>query len=423
MQDWFSDPETLECPWKAYETMREEKPIFFSESLGAYIVTRYSDIQKISGDQKLFSSMPADSQEIGDLNYSSHFRHIYAELGVPVQTPTLVRTGGEEHRRYRSLVDRYFSLPVVNRMRPQLAAIVDELIDGFIDAGRVDLHRDFCLKLPLEVMCSLLGLPSDEAERLAASAEAQTRLSTGAIETEARRVELHREQALFHAFLLDLFDRKRKEPDGSILSDLLGDAADTGLPPDDAELCSLISLMNIGGHETTVSGLGNMLHLAFSQPGLEQTLRENPKLVPKFVEEALRLESPVVVMIRTPTEDTEIGGVALPRGKLILLNYAAANRDDRQFTCPDRLDLERKGIRNHLAFGSGVHYCLGASLARAELELAMNRILARMHDIRIDETAQPVVRQARVGVRTLASLPVIFTETAASVADRNSDGL
>jgi cytochrome P450 len=411
MQDWFSNPATLECPWQAYEAMREQKPIHFSESLGAYIVTRYSDVQKISGDQKLFSSMPLDSQEIGDLNYSSHFNHVYAELGVPVQVPTLVRTGGDEHRRYRNLVDRYFSLPVVNRMRPQLTAIVDQLIDTFIDAGRVDLHSQFCMKLPLEVMCSLLGLPSNEAERLAASADAQTRLSTGAIETEARRVELHHEQALFHAFLLDLFARKRLAPDGSILSDLLQDAAGSGSPPDDAELCSLISLMNIGGHETTVSGLGNMLYLAFSQPGVEQRLREAPKLIAKFVEEALRLESPVVVMIRTPTEDTEINGVALPKGTLMLLNYAAANRDDRQFSCPNQLDLERKGIRNHVAFGSGVHYCLGASLARAELELAMGRILERMHDIRIDETTSPVVHQARVGVRTLASLPIVFKKT------------
>jgi cytochrome P450 len=411
-QDWFSDPDTLECPWKVYETMREEKPIFFSESLGAYIVTRYPDVLSISGNQKLFSSMPADSHEIGDLNYASHFNHIYEEMGVPLQIPTLVRTGGDEHRRYRGLVDRYFSLSVVNRMRPQLTAIVDQLIDNFIDAGRVDLHRELCQKLPLEVMCSLLGLPSNEAERLSGSAEAQTRLSTGAIETEARRVELHREQALFHAFLLDLFDRKRKQPDGSILSDLLQDAAGTGSPPNDAELCSLISLMNIGGHETTVSGLGNMFYLAFSQPGFVKTLRETPKLIPKFVEESLRLESPVVVMIRTPTEDTEVGGVPLLKGRLILLNYAAANRDDRQFGCPAQLDLDRRGIRNHLAFGSGVHYCLGANLARAELELAMDRILTRMNDISIDRAEPPVVHQARVATRTLASLPIVFTKTA-----------
>jgi len=412
MQDWYSEPATLECPWKAYEAMRDEKPIYYSDALGAYIVTRYSDVQKISGDQKLFSSMADGSHEVGDLNYSPYFDGVYEDLGVPPQVPTLVRTGGDVHRRYRSLVDRYFSLPAVKRMEPQLTAIIDRLIDDFIDTGRADLYRDFCQKLPLEVMCSLLGLPSNEAERLAASADAQTRLSTGAVETEERRVELHREQALFHAFLLDLFERKRQNPDGSILSDLLRDAAGTGSPPDDGELCSLISLMNIGGHETTVSGLGNMLYLAFSRPGFEQTLRENPKLVSKFIEEALRLESPVVVMIRFPTEDTEVAGVPLAKGKLILLNYAAANRDERQFACPERLDLERKGIRNHLAFGSGPHYCLGASLARAELELALHRILARMHDIRIDESQQPVVHQARVAVRTVAALPVVFTKTA-----------
>jgi len=408
MQDSFGDPATIECPFPFYQSLRDERPIFFSERLGAYVVTRYADIQKISIDQKLFSSMMSGSNEFGDLNYAPAFDKVYDELGVPPQVPTLVRTGGEQHRRYRRLVDRYFSAPAVNQLRPRLTEHVDGLIDAFIDRGHVDLHAEFCLKLPLEIMCSLLGLPASEAPRLAASADAQTRLVNGAMESEEDRLALHREQASFHRFLLDLFEKRRREPDDSILSALLNSPSAEGEAPDEGELCSLISLMNIGGNETATSGLGNMLYLCFSQPGLEQRLRDNPKLVGKFVEESLRLETPVVMMLRSPTEDTEIGGVALPKGSLILINYAAANRDERKFSCPEHLDLERKGMRDHLAFGAGVHYCLGSLLARAEMEIAMNRILARMHDIRIDSKL-PLEHQHKVAVRTLNSLPVTFT--------------
>ena len=410
MKDSFGDPETIECPFPFYQALRDEEPIFFSERLGAYVVTRYADIQKISLNQKLFCSMMSGSNEFGDLNFAPAFDKVYAELGVPPQVPTLVRTGGEQHRRYRSLVDRYFSAPAVNLLRPLLTERVDGLIDSFIDKGRVDLHAEFCMKLPLELMCDLLGLPASEAPRLAASADAQTRLVYGAVESEENRLALHREQASFHRFLLDLFDKRRREPDDSILSALLHNPPADGDAPDLGELCSLISLMNIGGNETTTSGLGNMFYLCFSQPGFEQRLRDDPKLISKFVEEALRLESPVVMMLRSPTEDTEIDGVALPKGSLILINYAAANRDARKFTCPEQLDLERKGVRNHLAFGAGVHYCLGSTLARAEMEIALNRILARMHDIRIDSKT-PLAHQHKVAVRTLNSLPVTFTRT------------
>jgi cytochrome P450 len=410
VKDSFGDPETIECPFPFYQSLRDEEPIFFSERLGAYVVTRYADIQKISLDQKLFSSMMSGSNEFGDLNFAPAFDKVYAELGVPPQVPTLVRTGGEQHRRYRSLVDRYFGAPAVNLLRPRLTELVDGLIDSFIDDGRVDLHRDFCLKLPLEIMCDLLGLPASESVRLAASADAQTRLANGAIESEEDRLALHREQASFHRFLLDLFDKRRREPDDSILSALLHNPPADGDAPNEAELCSLISLMNIGGNETTTSGLGNMFYLCFSQPGFEQRLRDDPKLIARFVEEALRLESPVVMMLRSPTEDTEIDGVALPKGSLILVNYAAANRDERKFECPEDLNLERKGARTHLAFGAGVHYCLGSILARAELEIALSRILTRMHDIRIDSKS-PLTHQQKVAVRTLNALPVTFTRT------------
>jgi cytochrome P450 len=410
LKDRFSDPETIECPYPYYQSLRDEKPIFFSELLGAYVVTRYADIQKISLDQKLFSSMMSGSNEFGDLNFAPAFDKVYDELGVPPQIPTLVRTGGEQHRRYRGLVDRYFGAPAVNLLRPRLTELVDGLIDSFIDSGRVDLHPDFCLKLPLAIMCDLLGLPAAEAPRLAASADAQTRLVSGAMESEEDRLALHREQASFHRFLLDLFEKRRREPDDSILSALLHNPPADGDAPDEAELCSLISLMNIGGNETTTSGLGNMFYLCFGQPGFEQRLRDDPKLIPKFVEEALRLESPVIMMLRSPTEDTEIDGVVLPKDSLILINYAAANRDERKFECPEELNLERKGVRNHLAFGAGAHYCLGSILARAEMEIALSRILSRMHDIRID-SAKPLEHQQKLAVRTLKSLPVTFVKT------------
>jgi cytochrome P450 len=407
-KDLFSSAEAMECPYSFYKTLRDEQPIFFSESLGAYIVTRFADIQTISNDQTLFSSMPGASSEFGDLNYSPFYDFVYEEEGVPNQVPTLVRTGGAQHRRYRNLVDRYFSPRAIKEMEPQLTAIIDQLIDEFIDAGEVDLQKDFCLKLPLKVMCSLLGLPPEDAAILAASADAQTRLNSGAMETKETRLELHRTQASFHRYILEHVEKRRQFPDASILSDLIHTLPDEVEPLSEGELCSLISLMNIGGNETTTSGLSNMFYLLISHPEIEQRLRDNRKLIQKFVEEALRLESPVVVMFRCATRDVEVSGVNLPKDSLILLNYASANRDERQFLCPEKLDIERKGIRNHVAFGSGVHYCLGAALARSELEIAMNRVLDRMTNIRIDDGTAPLKHQPKVGVRTLEALPIRF---------------
>ncbi|SEH19154.1 Cytochrome P450 [Sphingopyxis sp. YR583] len=410
MQDRFFEPETTECPFPYYQALRDEKPVFYSDRLGAFVVTRYDDVQKVALDQKTFSSMTPVSNDLGDLNYAPMFAEVYDELGVPPQVPTLVRTGGLEHRRYRSMVDRYFGAQAVNRLRPRLTEIVDRLIDSFVDAEKVDLQRDFCMKLPLETMCELLGLPPSEADRLAASAEAQTRLANGTVETPEARLALHRDQARFHRFLLDLFDERRREPDGSILSTLLNDPPAEGDPLDDGELCSLISLMNIGGNETTTGGLGNMFHLCFSQPGFQEKLRAEPQLIPKFVEEALRMESPVIMMLRTPIEDTELDGVKLPKGSIIMVHYAAANRDERKFACPEKLDLERKGARSHLAFGAGVHYCLGSTLARTEMEISLNRVLSRMHNIRID-SADPLKHQHKVVVRSLHELPITFERT------------
>jgi cytochrome P450 len=410
LQDKFFEPETTECPFSYYQSLRDEKPVFYSDRLGAYVVSRYDDIQKIALNQKLFSSMTPVSNDFGDLNYAPMFAQVYEDLGVPAQIPTLVRTGGEQHRRYRSMVDRYFGAQAVNRLRPRLTQIVDGLIDSFIDAGKVDLHKDFCMQLPLETMCELLGLPSSQTDRLAASAEAQTRLANGTVETLESRLALHRDQAEFHRFLLDLFEQRRREPDASILSTLLNEPPADGNAPDDGELCSLISLMNIGGNETTTGGLGNMFHLCFTENGLQDKLRNSPQLIPKFVEETLRLESPVIMMLRTPTEDTEIDGVSLPKGSIIMVNYAAGNRDERKFDCPETLDLERKGGRSHLAFGAGVHYCLGSTLARTEMEIALSRVLERMHDIRID-SAGPLTHQHKVVVRSLHALPLTFTKT------------
>lgn len=412
MRDGFSDRDTVECPFDYYDELRENEPVFFSESLGAYVITRYADLQKISGDYKLFSSMSGMSHEFGDLNYSEFYQDIYKQKGVPVQVPTLVRTGGEVHRRYRSLVDRYFGPQAVKGLRPDLLAIIDDLIDGFIDRGEADIQSEFCLKLPLAIMCRLLGLPIEEAERLAASADAQTRLAMGAMESPEERLKLHEVQASFHGFLVDLFAERRRKPDDTILGDLLHRVPEGVEPPTDAELCSLISLMNIGGNETTTSGLSNMFYLCFNQEGYEDRLRDNRESIPKFVEEALRIESPVVAMLRYPVEDVEISGVHIPKGSALLLNYAAANRDERQFACPRDLNPDRKGVRTHVAFGAGIHYCLGASLARLELELAMNRFLDRMRDIRLANHGCPLTHQPKVGVRTLNTLPITFTKIA-----------
>jgi cytochrome P450 len=387
--------------------LRDERAVFFSPSINAFVVTRYADCLEVLNHPEVFSSNPPDS--LGMMaTYAAAYLPIYEAAGVPPCIPTLVTTDGTVHRRYRSAVDRNFSAASVRALEPSIRELVDRLIDDFADAGRTDIYDSFCKRLPLFVICDMLGLPRDIAPMLRRSADAMARLAGGALETEESRIQLHRDQAEFHRWLLPLIHRLRAEPDETLLSRLIHTPTDDGTLLSDAELLSLVTTLNVGGNETTTNGLGNMFWICFGDPALQRRLRADRSRVEAFVEEALRVESPVAAMPRWVMADTKIGDTPIPAGSAVQVSFSAANRDGKRFGCPADLDLHRSGARNHIAFGMGPHYCLGAMLSRSELKIAMNRILDRLDNIRLDAAADGIRHQHKVIVRGLTALPIVF---------------
>ncbi len=407
VRDRFNEVAVIQEPMDYLAALREEAPVFYSDTLRAFIVTRFADVQEAASRNEVFSSSPAADGSMF-LNFAPEFRSLYETAGVPPQKPTLVVTDGAAHKRYRGLVERTFNMSSVKKLESPVAELTDSLIDQFIDRGEADLYKEFCLKLPLFVICDMLGLPREDSELLKRAADTAPRLAGGALETPETVVALHQEQVSFHKYLMQQIARRRAAPDDTLISQLIHTLPEDGVPLSDEELLSIITTLNVGGNETTTNGLGNMFMLCFGQERLQERLRANRELVPAFVEEALRLEAPVATMVRFTTRDTALGGVPIPAGATVMISFQGGNRDERQFGCPADIQLDRKGIRNHLSFGAGVHYCLGAMLARLELKVALNRILDRMENIKIANQGCPLTHEPKLIVRALTALPVTF---------------
>ena len=405
IEDRFSSPETIESPYDYYDTLREQAPVYFSPTLGAYFISRYDDVRQVLSNPDVFSSSPRASEQMFT-NFAEKYQFIYRDKGTCAPLQTLVTTDGDSHRRYRRAVDRTFSPKALQALTPLLDATIDSLIDTFIHRERVDIYQEFCLKLPLYVICDVVGLPHGDAALLRRGADAAARLAVAALETEETKVALHNELADLHLYFQRYIDIYRAAPADNLLSRLIHTVPEDGTPLDDQELISLLTVLNVGGNETTTNGLGNSFLLCFGNAELQQRLRDDPAQIPAFVEEALRLESPVAALPRWVTRDTRIGDVPVPAGSCVQVSYAAANRDGKQFSCPAQLDIQRSDVKKHMAFGYGPHFCVGSMLARLEIQKSLTRLLERTRDIRIDNDGEPLRHDCKLVVRALESLPV-----------------
>jgi cytochrome P450 len=412
VEDRFASPQTLGAPLEFFQTLRDEAPAFFSPVLQAYVITRYEDVQKVLQNPTVFSSYPAGASPSAMAAFAPEYHWIYQEKGTYPPLPTLVVTDGADHKRYRGTVDKAFSATAVREMQEGIRALINQLIDVFADRGRVDLYAEFCLKLPSFVMCDVIGLPREAAALLKRGADTSPRLVSAALESEESRRALNGERADMYVYIQRFIEQYRAKPADNLLSRLVHLIPDDGVPLTDRELISLAGTLNVGGNETTTNGLGNMFLRTCGDPALQRRLRESPQDIPRLIEETLRIESAVAAMPRWVKADTEIAGTAIPAGSRVFVSFLSANHDERRFACPHVVDLDRSGLRNHLAFGAGPHHCLGASLARLEMKLAVEVILARLEDIRLDPEV-PVRRQGKMIVRGVENLPILFKRASA----------
>ena len=371
-------------PHPTYAAMRARDPVVHHPGLGEgmliWFVTRYDDVQAVLADNGTFVLDPQMAFDPADPRLA-----MFAN-GHPVMdlvNNNLLNKDGENHRRLRALVQKAFTPRMVERLRPRVQAIADELLDHVAADGQMDLIDAYAFPLPIIVILEMLGIPPEDRNqfRIWSDAFVTPDFTPGAEERFIRSM------TDFTDYLRVLFAQRRAEPRADLVTALL-EAEDAGDRLSEQELFSMVVLLIVAGHETTVGLIGNAALTLMQHPEQMQALRNDPALTPLAVEEILRYEGPVERTItRYVARETVLAGRTLRQGDLVIAVVGSANRDAEQFAEADRFDMARNPQR-HLGFGHGVHYCLGAPLARLEGEIAVNTLLRRLPGLRL--AADPV---------------------------------
>jgi cytochrome P450 len=388
------DPEFLADPYPTYHRLRAEDPVHRSP-LGFWILTRYEDVIAALRDPHLTKEAIA--------------AFVAARFGVAVPPGiglSMLDRDPPDHTRLRGLVSKAFTPRVVEALRPHIRQIVDGLLERVAGAGAMDLIEEFAYPLPVIVICQMLGVPVEDRERFK---EWGLDIARGldAVLLPPDSDVVRRSETARHA-LADYFRRliaeRRTSPRSDLLSALIA-AEEAGDKLSENELLSTCILLLIAGHETTVNLIGNGTLALLRHPDQLRRLRENPGLIGSAVEELLRYDGPVQRTARIPSADITIAGRTIGKGEMVMPFIGAADRDPAQFPAPDRLDITRADNR-HVAFGWGIHFCLGAPLARVEGQIAINTLVQRLPKLSL-ATDRPEYRQS-LTLRGLSSLPVRF---------------
>jgi cytochrome P450 len=388
-------PEFIANPYPHYHRLRAVDPMHLTP-FGFRAASRHADVATILRDKRFGKDFVGRmTRRFGP--------QVMDEPIYRSMSHWMLQQDPPDHGRLRSLVVRAFTARRVEGMRPRIQAIVDDIIDRVAPRGQMDLIADFAFRLPVIVICDMLGIPEDHREIFFGSSRAGGRLLDPAPLTRAEIDEQNNYNLASAEYFRGLFELRRREP-GDDLTTQLVYAEEEGSKLTNEELTANIILLFGAGHETTVNLIGNGLLALHRNPDQLQLLIDDPALAPNAIDELLRYDSSVQVTGRTTLEDIDdIGCVAMPKGQSVICLLGAANRDPAVYADPDKLDIKRADIRP-LSFGGGIHYCLGAQLARIEGEIAISTLLRRLPNLRLDDVDHPDWRQTFV-LRGLNQLP------------------
>lgn len=383
-----------------YARMRRADPVLQQPGLDGktpiWFVTRYEHVEEVLLKDDVFVRNPASVSEA----FAERMRPPAGGPGAMLSNHMLNRDG-ESHRRLRSLVSKAFTPAVVRALRPRIEAIAADLLDRVEGEGRMELVSAFAFPLPITVIAELLGVPVERQDDFRRWSNAFVRPQMTAEQQEEAMGQLQ----AFAAYMQQLVAARREAPGEDLLSRLIH-VEEEGEQLNESELFSMMTLLIVAGHETTVSLIGNAVLALLQHRPVWERLREDAELIPGAVEELLRYDSPVDrALTRFVAADTTLGGKRLRKGDLVIAVLGSANRDEAHFEEADVLDIERAPNR-HMAFGKGVHYCLGAPLARLEAEVALRALLERFPDLRLDVDPAELTWRDVPLFRSLTRLPV-----------------
>lgn len=370
-------PFDLTDPFPFYKQAREEEPVFFSEELGYYVVTRFQDIKDIFGNWKTFTSE----------NAQSPFRPIAPKAKALLDEGGLVGLSGlsgripPDHTRIRRIVSMAFNIGRFRKLEPKIRDLAVNMIEAFADKGQTNIITDLTHDLPAYVIFMLLGVPNDEVQQVKSWAESRLMLTWG---------DLNEEEQLVHAqnlvkywdYCKALVEKRKVDPTDDLPGDLVRYQAE-GYEITDHEIAAMCYSALFAGHETTTTLLGNGIRELLIHRKSWEAICEKPEMIPNAVEEILRYSPSIVTWRRKSTEEAKIGEVTIPSGADILLVMGSGNRDENQFENGETFDIERQNASQHLSMGSGIHFCLGAPLAKLEAKVVLEELSKRLPALKL----------------------------------------
>jgi cytochrome P450 len=374
-------PELLKCPYGMNQRLQREAPVFRDPASGIYFISRYDDVVAMAMDHGTFSSVlpgaDTNSMSVDDPELAA-----IAAQGYP-NVSTMLTQDPPLQRRYRKFVDGAFSPGNLKRLEPVIERLANDLIERFVDQGHCEFLTAFGIPLPLTIIAGQLGAPIEDLPLFRKWTDAFIGNLSQQLD-RAGRLRAARDIVEFQHYFVARMEARRRQPENDILSMIVNASIDGETPLNDAECLSMIAQILVAGNETTSAALTEGMWLLMRHPEQYELVRRDPSdaMISALVEEILRITSPSANMFRRTTRAVTVAGVTIPEHAICFARFAAANQDDRRF--PDALtfDITRANLREHVAFGRGVHHCLGAALSRREMNVAFRVIFQRLGNFR-----------------------------------------
>ena len=403
----FFDPEISECPYSAYKVLRDQAPVWHDNVSGMFVITRYEDIKEILIDTERFRN----ARNRTKLNPQAEtIKELYKSKGW-VPAPTLAGRDDPEHKEMKGLFTHAFRPQKIKKLDPFVEKLAVRLVNNFIERGECDWVKEFAIPLPLIVIGHQVGVPEEDIWQIKAWTDAWVQ-RLGMMQTQEEAIWSTEMEIEAQHYFQPIFERLRENPDDSLLSDLVNtEIPEWGRKLTDEELhAEMMADTFVGGSETSTNAIAAGVMLLIEQPDQWLLLKSDPdKYLPVLVEEILRLEGPVQGLFRETSTDLTLHGVDIPKGSILNIRYASANLDEEIFDRPRSLDLDRSNARQHLAFGFGTHYCMGAPLARREIFFSFKVLIERFDDMWFIEGKNDFRHHPNFCLRALRELHIGFS--------------
>lgn len=400
-------PELLKSPYLMNQRLRDEAPVFQDPNSGIFFISRYEDVTKMAMDHTTFSSKMLSSNRALSATTDPEIGEIM-KTGYG-QVDTMLTEDPPLQRRYRKFVDKAFSPASLKALEPFIEKTSNDLIDTFIDRGECDFLDEFGVLLPLTVIVNQLGAPASDMDLFRKWTNAFIGNLSGQLDRDGL-IQAAKDMIEFQHYFVDRIEERRQQPEDDILSKIVNASIDGEKGLSHAESLSMISQILVAGNETTSASLTEGIWLLIQNPDQYQLLKDDPspEMISNLVEETLRISSPSSNMFRRTTTDVEMHGVTIPENSICFARFFSANHDERQFPEPFKFDLTRPNLKDQVAFGKGVHHCLGAALSRREMNIGFKVILERMENFRLQDGAPEPQFSANALLHGLTGLQLAF---------------